>query len=130
MYVLHFKCFLCPRDDSQGALRFAPACLSVCPSVRPSVCLSVCPSVRYALRYRTYSRLYEKIIVFSSSFWFFFAHKNINFDKITPGHHLCLTDTQFSSSYYFGFFQCQSDIVQHIAQRCEPQTKWQELQQS
>ena len=30
--------FLCPRDDSQGALRFAPVC--------PSVCLSVSPSVR------------------------------------------------------------------------------------
>ena len=29
--------FLCLRDDSQGALRFAPVCLSVCPSVRPSV---------------------------------------------------------------------------------------------
>ena len=29
--------FLCPRDDSQGALRFAPVCPSVCPSVRPSV---------------------------------------------------------------------------------------------
>ena len=28
---------LCPRDDSQGALRFAPVCPSVCPSVRPSV---------------------------------------------------------------------------------------------
>ena len=30
--------FLCSRDDSQGALRFAPVC--------PSVCLSVCLSVR------------------------------------------------------------------------------------
>ena len=30
--------FLCPRDDSQGALRFAPVC--------PSVCLSVLLSVR------------------------------------------------------------------------------------
>ena len=27
--------FLCPRDDSQGALRFAPVCPSVCLSVRP-----------------------------------------------------------------------------------------------
>ena len=25
--------FLCPRDDSQGALRFASVCPSVCPSV-------------------------------------------------------------------------------------------------
>ena len=40
--------FLCPRDESQGALRFAPVCPSVCLSVR----LSVCPSVRHALRYR------------------------------------------------------------------------------
>ena len=40
--------FLCPCDDSQGALRFAPVCPSVCLSVRPSVC----PSVRHALRYR------------------------------------------------------------------------------
>ena len=40
--------FLCPRDDSQGALRFAPVCPSVCLSVRQSVC----PSVRHALRYR------------------------------------------------------------------------------
>ena len=32
--------FFCPRDDSQGALGFAP------------VCPSVCPSVRHALRYR------------------------------------------------------------------------------
>ena len=36
--------FYAPRDDSQGALRFAPVC--------PSVCLSVRPSVRHALRYR------------------------------------------------------------------------------
>ena len=28
--------FLCPRDDSQGALRFAPVCPSVCLSVRSS----------------------------------------------------------------------------------------------
>ena len=28
---------LCPRDDSQGALRFAPVCPSVCLSVRLSV---------------------------------------------------------------------------------------------
>ena len=28
--------FLCPRDDSQGALRFAPVCPSVCPSVSSS----------------------------------------------------------------------------------------------
>ena len=34
--------FLCLRDDSQGALRFAP--------VSPSVCLSVCPSVRLSVR--------------------------------------------------------------------------------
>ena len=38
--------FLCPRDDSQGALRFAPACLSVCVSV------SVHLSVHHALWYR------------------------------------------------------------------------------
>ena len=25
--------FSCPRDDSQGALRFAPVCPSVCPFV-------------------------------------------------------------------------------------------------
>ena len=31
--------FLWPRDDSQGALRFAPVCPSVCPSVRPFVTL-------------------------------------------------------------------------------------------
>ena len=31
--------FLCPRDDSQGALRFAPVCPSVCLSVRPFVTL-------------------------------------------------------------------------------------------
>ena len=29
--------FLCPRDDSQGALRFAPVRPSVCPSVHLSV---------------------------------------------------------------------------------------------
>ena len=29
--------FLCPRDDSQGALRFAPVYPSVCLSVRPFV---------------------------------------------------------------------------------------------
>ena len=28
-----------PRDDSQGAFRFAPVCPSVCPSVRPFVTL-------------------------------------------------------------------------------------------
>ena len=31
--------FLCLRDDSQGALRFAPVCPSVCLSVRPFVTL-------------------------------------------------------------------------------------------
>ena len=31
--------FLCPRDDSQGALRFAPVCPSVCLSVRPFITL-------------------------------------------------------------------------------------------
>ena len=31
--------FLCPRDDSQEALRFAPVCPSVCLSVRPFVLL-------------------------------------------------------------------------------------------
>ena len=31
--------FLCPRDDSQGALRFAPVCPYVCLSVRPFVTL-------------------------------------------------------------------------------------------
>ena len=35
--ILVSSVFLCPRDDSQGALRFAPVCLSVCPSVRSSV---------------------------------------------------------------------------------------------
>ena len=34
--------FLCPRDDSQGALRFAPVC--------PSDCLSVCPSIYPSIR--------------------------------------------------------------------------------
>ena len=33
--------FLCPHDNNQGALRFAPVCPSVCLSVRPSVCLSI-----------------------------------------------------------------------------------------
>ena len=28
---------LCPRDDSQGALRFAPICPSICLSVRLSI---------------------------------------------------------------------------------------------
>ena len=28
-----FSIFLCPRDNSQGALRFAPVSLSVCPFV-------------------------------------------------------------------------------------------------
>ena len=32
--------YLCPRDDSQGALRFTPVCPSVCLSVRPFVTLS------------------------------------------------------------------------------------------
>ena len=31
--------FLCPRDDSQGALRFAPVCPPMCLSVRPFVTL-------------------------------------------------------------------------------------------
>ena len=34
---LSFLLFLCPRDDSQGALRFAPVCPPGCLSVRPSV---------------------------------------------------------------------------------------------
>ena len=72
-----------PRDDSQGALRFAP--------VRPSVC----PSVRHALRYR------DCVIKSSYSFgWIFlkpcipvvdilkmciwvFGEASINNDKIT-----------------------------------------------
>ena len=35
----YFYLFLCPRDESQGALRFAPVCPSVCLSVRPFVTL-------------------------------------------------------------------------------------------
>ena len=31
--------FLCPHDDGQWALRFAPVCLSDCLSVRPFVTL-------------------------------------------------------------------------------------------
>ena len=38
-YFFSFYYFLCPRDDSQGALRFAPVCPSVCLSVRPFVTL-------------------------------------------------------------------------------------------
>ena len=37
--VLNELIFLCPHDDSQGALRFAPVCLSDRPSVRPFVTL-------------------------------------------------------------------------------------------
>ena len=37
---LRYLTFLCPRDDSQGALRFALVCLSVHLSVRPSIRLS------------------------------------------------------------------------------------------
>ena len=45
----NLKCFfLCSRDDSQGALTFAPVCPSVCLSIYPSVC----PFVRHALRNR------------------------------------------------------------------------------
>ena len=76
--------FLCPRDDSQGALRFAL-----------SVRLSVCPSVFHGLRYRVC------VINFSHSFlWIFlkscipvvdilkmclwiFGGARINFDGIT-----------------------------------------------
>ena len=35
----HHVTFLCPRDDSQGALRFAPVCPFVCLSVHPFVTL-------------------------------------------------------------------------------------------
>ena len=34
--------FLCPCDDSQGALRFAPVGPSVCPSVRHALQYRVC----------------------------------------------------------------------------------------
>ena len=33
---VHSQIFLCPCDDSQGALRFAPVCPSVCLSVHLS----------------------------------------------------------------------------------------------
>ena len=76
--------FLCPCDDSQGALRFTP--------VHPS--LSICPSFRHSLRYRVC------VINFSHSFqWIFlkpciptvdilkmcmwvFDGARINFDRI------------------------------------------------
>ena len=79
--------FICPRDDSQGALRFAPVCLSLR--------LSVCPSVRHTLRYSVC------VINFSHSFqWIFlkpcipvmeilkmcmwvFDEARTNFDRIT-----------------------------------------------
>ena len=35
----HYVTFLCPRDDSQGALRFAPVCPFICLSVHPFVTL-------------------------------------------------------------------------------------------
>ena len=38
-FHVSFCIFLCPRDNSQGALRFAPVCPSVSPSVRPFVTL-------------------------------------------------------------------------------------------
>ena len=54
--------FLWPRDDSQGALRFAPVC--------PSVCLSVCPSVRPSVRHA----LWYRVCVINSSHSFLMDH--------------------------------------------------------
>ena len=38
-YYTLYSFYVCPRDDSQGALRFAPVCPSVCLSVRPFITL-------------------------------------------------------------------------------------------
>ena len=37
--LLKIDTFLCPHEDSQGALRFVPVCLSVSLSVHPFVTL-------------------------------------------------------------------------------------------
>ena len=52
--LLRIDTFLCPHDDSQGALRFVPVCLSVS--------LSVCPSICHTLWY--------KVCVINSSYSF------------------------------------------------------------
>ena len=80
------KGFLCPHDESRGALRFAP-CLSVCVSVRPSV--------RHALRYRVcvinYSHSFQWIFlkpciiivdILKMCMWIF-GGARINFDRFT-----------------------------------------------
>ena len=85
------RVFLCPRDDSQGALRFAPVCPSDCLSVR----LSVRPSVRHALWYRvcvinsSHSFLWiflkpciPLVDILKMCMWVFGGAKN-NFDRIT-----------------------------------------------
>ena len=85
------KVFLCPRDDSQGALRFAPVCPSVCLSVWPSGR----PSVRHALRYRvcvinsshSFLRIFLKpcipvVDILKMCMWVF-GGARINFDRIT-----------------------------------------------
>ena len=77
--------FLCPSDDSQGTLRFAPVCL----------CPSVCPSIRHALRYRvcvinsfhSFSRIFLKpcipvVDMLKMCVWVF-GGARINFDRIT-----------------------------------------------
>ena len=81
-FHLHFS-LLCPRDESQGALRFAP----VCPSVRPSV--------RHTLWYRVWvinsSDSFEWIFlkpcipvadILKMSMWFF-GGARISFDRTT-----------------------------------------------
>ena len=87
---LEFVCcivlfFLCPREDSQGALRFTPVCLPVC--------LSVCLSV--PLRYRvcvinsshSFQWIFLKPCIFvvdilKMCMWVF-GEARINFDRIT-----------------------------------------------
>ena len=55
--VSHIIDFLCPCDNSQGALRFAPVC--------PSVCLSVCPSICAFMHCRVWSLCTQLLLQFS-----------------------------------------------------------------
>ena len=75
--------FLCPCDDSQGALRFAPVC--------PSVCPFICHALRYRVCVSNSSQGFIGIFlkpcipvvdILKMCMWVFGGARN-NFDRIT-----------------------------------------------
>ena len=75
--------FICPRDDSQGASRFAPVCPSVCPSVRNTLRYSVCViNFSHSFQWIFLKPCIPVVDILKMYMWIF-DEARTNFDRIT-----------------------------------------------